>query len=41
MPTLPVEDRPLTPKEVAELASADALARFFTHLGYPEGTRLR
>ncbi|MGC9522081.1 MAG: hypothetical protein ACP5HG_09390, partial [Anaerolineae bacterium] len=39
MPTLPVEDRPLTPQEIADLASADALARFFTDLGYPAGTR--
>ncbi|MBN1250482.1 MAG: hypothetical protein JXC32_22660, partial [Anaerolineae bacterium] len=35
-----LEDRLLTPADVQQLDSADAIAGFFTHLGYPAETRL-
>lgn len=36
---MPADDTDLTPKDISELASVDALAGFLTRLGYPTGCR--
>ena len=40
MAALTREDLPLTAADVAHLDSVDAIADFFTRLGYPAGTRV-
>ncbi|MCD6286760.1 MAG: hypothetical protein J7M39_12685, partial [Anaerolineae bacterium] len=40
MPGFDREDRPLKRGQVQQLSSANALAQFFTFLGYPQDTRL-